>query len=78
MPVMDGYQVINTIKNNREAYPFTRIVVISATSFTKFKQKEDPIYISGYIEKPINKAKLLQVLTETAKEVIELQKLKFK
>jgi len=78
MPVMDGYEVINVIKNNKEAYPLTRIIVISATSYTKFKLRENPVYISGYIEKPINKAQLLQVLTETAKEVIELQQLKVK
>lgn len=78
MPVMDGYEVINTIKNNKQAYPLTRIIVISATSFTKFKQRENPVNISGYVEKPINKARLLQVLTETAKEVIELQQLKIK
>lgn len=76
MPVMDGYQVIDAIKNNREAYPLTRIIVISATSFTKFKQRENPIHISGYIEKPINKVQLLQAITETAKEVIEQQQLK--
>jgi CheY-like chemotaxis protein len=78
MPVMDGYEVINVIKNNKEQYPLTRIIVISATSYTKFKQRENPVYISGYIEKPINKAQLLQVLTETAQEVIELQQLKVK
>jgi CheY-like chemotaxis protein len=78
MPVMDGYEVIHTIKNNKEAYPLTRIIIISATSFTKFKQRENPVNISGYIEKPINKAHLLQVLTETANEVIELQQLKVK
>jgi CheY-like chemotaxis protein len=78
MPVMDGYEVINTIKNNKQAYPLTRIIVISATSYTKFKLRENPVYISGYIEKPINKAQLLQVLTETAQEVIELQQLKVK
>jgi CheY-like chemotaxis protein len=78
MPEMDGYEVINTIKNNKQAYPLTRIIVISATSFTKFKQRENPVNINGYIEKPINKAHLLQVLTETAKEVIELQQLKIK
>ena len=75
---MDGYQVIDAIKNNIEAYPLTRIIVISATSFTKFKQRETPIHISGYIEKPINKVQLLQAITETAKEVIEQQQLKVK
>jgi CheY-like chemotaxis protein len=78
MPVMDGYEVINVIKNNKEQYPLTRIIVISAISYTKFKLRENPVYISGYIEKPINKAQLLQVLTETAQEVIELQQLKVK
>ena len=78
MPVMDGYQVIDTIKNNKEAYPLTRIIVISATSYSKFMQRENPIHISGYIQKPINKAQLLQSITETAKEVIEQQQLKVK
>lgn len=75
MPIMDGYEVINAIKNNKEAYPLTRIIVISATAYPKFKLRENPANISGYIEKPINKAQLLQVLTETAKEVIEQQQL---
>jgi CheY-like chemotaxis protein len=73
MPVMDGYQVIDAIKNNIKAYPFTRIIVVSATSYLKFTQRENPIHISGYIEKPINKTQLLEVLKETAKEVIAQQ-----
>ena len=38
MPVMDGYQVIDAIKNNIKAYPFTRIIVVSATSYSKLSQ----------------------------------------
>ena len=78
MPIMDGYEVIKAIKNNKEAYPLTRIIVISATSYQNFIKKEDPCHISGYIQKPINKAKLLELLTEAASEVTQLQQLKFK
>ena len=78
MPIMDGYEVIKAIKNNKEAYPLTRIIVISATSYQNFIKKEDPCHISGYIQKPINKAKLLELLTEAANEVTQLQQLKIK
>jgi CheY-like chemotaxis protein len=78
MPIMDGYEVIKAIKDNKEAYPLTRIIVISATSYQNFIKKEDPRHISGYIQKPINKAKLLELLTDAANEVIQLQQLKIK
>ena len=78
MPIMDGYEVIKAIKDNKEAYPLTRIIVISATSYQNFIKKEDPCHISGYIQKPINKAKLLELLTEAAIEVTQLQQLKIK
>jgi CheY-like chemotaxis protein len=78
MPIMDGYEVIKAIKNNKEAYPLTRIIVISATSYQNFIKREDPCHISGYIQKPINKTKLLELLADAANEVINLQQLKIK
>ena len=78
MPIMDGYEVIKVIKNNKEAYPLTRIIVISATSYQNFIKREDPCHISGYIQKPINKTKLLELLADAANEVINLQQLKIK
>jgi YesN/AraC family two-component response regulator len=50
--------------------------VISASSYEHFSKKEDASSISGYIQKPINKNKLLELLTSTANEVIEQQQLK--
>lgn len=78
MPIMDGYEVIKAIKKNKEAYPLTRIIVISATSYQNFIKKEDPCHISGYIQKPINKSKLLELLTDAANEVTQLQQIKNK
>jgi len=78
MPIMDGYEVIKAIKNNKEAYPLTRIIVISATSYQNFIKREDPCHISGYIQKPIDKTKLLELLASAANEVINLQQLKIK
>jgi len=78
MPIMDGYEVIKAIKNNKEAYPLTRIIVISATSYQHFIKREDPCHISGYIQKPIDKTKLLALLTSAANEVIQVQQLKIK
>jgi YesN/AraC family two-component response regulator len=75
---MDGYAVIKAVKNNKEMYPFTRIIVISASSYEHFIKKEDASNISGYIQKPIDKNKLLATLTSTANEVIEQQQLKIK
>ena len=76
MPIMDGYAVIKAVINNQALYPFTRIIVISASSYEHFTKKEDASSISGYIQKPINKNKLLELLTNTANEVIEQQQLK--
>ena len=76
MPLMDGYAVIQAVKNNQASYPFTRIIVISASSYEHFTKKEDASSISGYIQKPINKNKLLALLTSTANEVIEQLQLK--
>jgi YesN/AraC family two-component response regulator len=76
MPIMDGYAVIEAVKNNKEVYPFTRIIVISASSYEHFIKREDASNISGYIQKPIDKNKLLALLTSTANEVIEQQNLK--
>jgi YesN/AraC family two-component response regulator len=78
MPILDGYAVINAIKNNKENYPFTRIIVISASSYDHFIKREDPSNISGYIQKPIDKNKLMALLASTANEVIEQQQLKIK
>ena len=76
MPIMDGYAVIEAVKNNQALYPFTRIIVISASSYEHFIKREDASNISGYIQKPIDKNKLLTLLTSTANEVIEQQNLK--
>ena len=76
MPIMNGYEVIKAIKKNENAYPFTRIIVISASSYAHFINKEDPSSISGYIQKPIDKNKLLALLTSTANEIIDLHQLK--
>ena len=76
MPIMDGYAVIKAITNNKEAYPFTRIIVVSASSYEHFIKREDASSISGYIQKPIDKNKLLALLASTATEVIEQQQLK--
>jgi YesN/AraC family two-component response regulator len=76
MPIMDGYAVIKAVKNNKEAYPFTRIIVVSASSYEHFIKREDASSISGYIQKPIDKNKLLALLASTATEVIEQQELK--
>ena len=78
MPIMDGYAVIKAVKNNKESYPFTRIIVISASSYEHFIKREDASSISGYIQKPIDKNKLLALLTSTANEVIKQQQLKIK
>ena len=78
MPIMDGYAGIKTIKNNKDAYPFSRIIVISASSYAHFIKKEDASNISGYIQKPIDKNKLMALLTSTANEVTNLHQLKIK
>jgi CheY-like chemotaxis protein len=75
---MDGYAVIKAIKNNQETYPFTRIIVISASSYEHFIKREEASSISGYIQKPIDKNKLMALLASTANEVIDQHQIKIK
>jgi len=39
MPIMDGYAVIKAITNNKEAYPFTRIIVVKRFELRAFYKK---------------------------------------
>ena len=48
----------------------------SSANLLNFSKKEDASSISGYIQKPIDKTKLLALLASTATEVIEQQELK--
>lgn len=52
MPIMDGYEVIKAIKNNKEAYPLTRIIVISATSYQNFIKKKILVILAGISKNP--------------------------
>jgi len=52
MPVMNGYDVINQIKEDSEKYHLVKIIVISGVSYSEFLKSGLNNDISSYIEKP--------------------------
>lgn len=61
MPDMDGYQVLESIKNMDLG---TKVLVLSADIQAKAKERVTDLGAIDFIEKPINAEKLAKVLKE--------------
>ena len=63
MPEMDGYEAINTIKAQRE-FADLPIIAVTAQAMTGDKEKCLAAGASGYISKPIDMDKLIEVIKD--------------
>ncbi len=63
MPIMDGYEAARQIKGFRPELP---IIIQTAYVFQSEKEKFVSTYIDGFIEKPIKKDVLLEVLQKNS------------
>lgn len=59
MPIMDGYEVIEHMKNDPAKFDHVRTLVISASLQSQFAKSGLSEYIMDYIEKPVDKERLL-------------------
>lgn len=66
MPDLDGYDVIKLMSNNPEKYTNIKTIVLSGSS--AFDHNKDWIhdYVYGFVEKPINKLDMIELITEAA------------
>ncbi len=61
MPVMDGFGLINEIRND-EKYLYTPILMLTTESNMEKKMEAKKAGVTGWIVKPFEEAKLLKVV----------------
>ncbi|MBL7761255.1 MAG: response regulator [Sediminibacterium sp.] len=59
MPVMDGYEVIRRIRDNKNAYSKVRTIVLSANDQSLFVASGLENEVCAYLQKPIDKEVLI-------------------
>lgn len=59
MPVMDGYEVIRRIRDNRNTYPKVKTIVLSANDQSGFVVSGLDREVCAYLQKPIDKEVLI-------------------
>lgn len=66
MPDMDGYDVIKLMSKTPENYTNIKTIVLSGSS--AFDVDKDWIheYVYGFVEKPINKSDMIELITDAA------------
>ena len=66
MPKMDGFEVTQTLKMDNTTR-FIPIIIVSAKSQDKDLENIKKLGVAGYIRKPFNTIKLLQMIEEVLK-----------
>ena len=66
MPDLDGYDVIKLMSKTPENYTNVKTIVLSGSS--AFDDDKDWIhdYVYGFVEKPINKLDMIELITDAA------------
>jgi len=66
MPDLDGYDVIKLMSKHPDSYKNIKTIVLSGSS--AFDEDKDWIhdYVYGYVEKPINKVNMIELITDAA------------
>ena len=67
MPVMDGYEATQLIKNN-PTYQHIPVIAITASVMGKDMQKIEDYSFDGYLRKPVTYDNLLNQLTKYLKK----------
>lgn len=60
MPIMDGYEVIRQMRDNRSFYKMVRTIVLSANNYVKFQDSGLEAEVSCYLQKPIDNDLLIE------------------
>ncbi len=64
MPDIDGYDVIKLMASNPEKYNKIKTIVLSGSNSDDLDKDWIHKYVYGFVEKPINKAEMIELITE--------------
>jgi CheY-like chemotaxis protein len=66
MPDLDGYEVIQLMSANPDKYKNIKTIVLSGSSALDLDKDWIHQYVYGFVEKPINKTAMIEMITEAA------------
>jgi CheY-like chemotaxis protein len=66
MPDLDGYEVIQLMSTEPEKYKNIKTIVLSGSSALDLDKDWIHEYVYGFVEKPINKSAMIEMITEAA------------
>lgn len=66
MPDIDGYDVIKLMAANADKYKNIKTIVLSGSSSHDLDKDWIHDYVFGFVEKPINKTEMIEMITEAA------------
>lgn len=66
MPDIDGYDVIKLMASNVDKYKNIKTIVLSGSSSQDLDKDWIHDYVFGFVEKPINKIEMIEMITEAA------------
>jgi CheY-like chemotaxis protein len=66
MPDLDGYEVIQLMSAEPERYKNIKTIVLSGSSALDLDKDWIHEYVYGFVEKPINKSAMIEMITEAA------------
>jgi len=64
MPVMDGIEAINYIRNSNASWAETPVIALTADAMSGDREKYIGLGMDGYLAKPIDQRKLLSLIAE--------------
>jgi CheY-like chemotaxis protein len=66
MPDLDGYEVIQLMSADPDRYNNIKTIVLSGSSALDLDKDWIHEYVYGFVEKPINKSAMIEMITEAA------------
>ena len=66
MPDLDGYEVIQLMSADPMKYKNIKTIVLSGSSALDLDKDWIHEYVYGFVEKPINKTAMIEMITEAA------------
>lgn len=62
MPVMDGFEFLQTMGPQRPEYTEIKFIVLTSSENQKDVQKAESMRVDGYVTKPLSRQKVMQIL----------------
>lgn len=71
MPLLDGYEVIKVMSNDRDVYKKIKTIVVSGSLRSTFEKTGLSSHITSYIEKPFDSDVLIQHIKNAASDGLD-------